>query len=168
MQLELSKGHSPFSKFYPWKVLLQPEHVSLISSYYGTLEQHRPTRLQSLRDRWSSDIPDHSEENWEGFLNTYFVTTISVRDKMIHLHIFHRIYYTPVCHECHSCEGNVFHMLWNCEKIRPFWSNVTHFIATNFDLHNMCNPKWCIWGVMEEIDLSSYQKQFLRFFIVLC
>lgn len=76
--------------------MLQPEHVGLISTYYGTLIQHRPTRLQSLRERWSSDFPDLSEENWEALLDTYFITTILAGDRMNQIRIFHRIYHTPL------------------------------------------------------------------------
>lgn len=72
---------------------------------------------------------------------------------------------SPMCHKCQKCSGKLLHMLWEYDKIHLFWSNVTHFVATKFDLPNMCSPKLCILGVLEEVDLSSYQKLFLRFLL---
>lgn len=157
--------------------LIQPEHTGLISTYYKMLGQHRSTRLQALKKHWLADIPDLSDENWEELLNTYYVTAISARDRIIQLSIFHRIYYTPmrlfrmrklsspICHKCHKNTGDLLHMLWSCEKIWLFWSQVTHFIATNLNLPNICSPKWCILGIFEDVELSSYQTQFLRFLL---
>lgn len=50
-------------------------------------------------------------------------------------------------------------------RLRPFWSQVTHFIAINFSLPNICSPKWCILAIFEDVELSSYQKQFLCFLL---
>lgn len=112
-------------------------------------------------------IPDLSDDNWDEILQDYFTTTIAARDRLIQLGIFHRTYYTPLRlfqmnkrdnPDCHNSRGDVLHMPWSCDKGCPFWSHVTHFIATHFDLPNICNPKWCILGVLEDIDLGSYQK----------
>lgn len=46
-----------------------------------------------------------------------------------------------------------------------FWSIVIQFVATELNLSNVCNPKCCLLGVLEDIDLSSYQKQFLCFLL---
>lgn len=71
----------------------------------------------------------------------------------------------PDCHKCRSSRGDFLLILWSCDKIRSFWLRITQFIATHFDLPNVCNPKWCILGVLEDVDLGSYQKQFLSYFL---
>lgn len=53
-------------------------------------------------------------------------------------------------------------MVSQAKKNKP-----TQLVATNFDLPNVCNPKWCLLEILEEIDLSSYQKQFLQLLFVL-
>lgn len=53
-------------------------------------------------------------------------------------------------------------MVWTCSKIRPFWLEVTAFISSNFDLPNLCNPKWCLLGIFEDIEHSAGAKTFLR------
>lgn len=147
--------------------------MGLISTYYGTAWAYPIAIFEKpLVVRYSRPLMKTEEE----LLDTYFVT-ISARDRMIQLGIFHRIYYMPfrlfrmrkqdsaVCHKCHGGEGIFLHMLWNCEKIRPFWSNVTHFITTNFDLPNMCRPKWCILIVTEMERFKFIHSTFLT---VLC
>lgn len=49
-------------------------------------------------------------------------------------------------------------MIWSFEKARPFWSQMTNFIATLFDLPNISNPEWCILGIFEGLDLRATWK----------
>lgn len=53
-------------------------------------------------------------------------------------------------------------MVWTCTKIRPVLSEVTEFIASNFELFNVFNPKWCLLGVFENVDLLAKTKSSLR------
>lgn len=117
-------------------------------------------------------------DNWDEMLHSYFTTTISAKHRLIQSRIFHRAYYTPLqlfqmhrkdnpeCHKCHNTQGDFWHMLWSCDKIRPFWSQVTQFIATNFDFPNICSPKWYILGVLEDIDMCTHQKEFLKYLLL--
>lgn len=64
----------------------------------------------------------------------------------------------PLCHKCKAEQGDFLHMVWACGKIMPFCSEVTEFIASTFELPNVCNPKWCLLGVFEDVDLSARTK----------
>ena len=68
----------------------------------------------------------------------------------------------PVCHKCLVAEGTFMHMVWECNRIRPFRSQVTQFIADTFDLPNICSPLLCLLGIIEDDIMSNNMRTFLR------
>lgn len=69
---------------------------------------------------------------------------------------------TPICQKCSTHPGDFLHMVLDCDRVRPFWSHITAFMSSTFDLPNICNPIWCLMGVFEDLDLSATQKHFLQ------
>lgn len=84
----------------------------------------------------------------------------------------HFTYYTPLrlicmwksesalCHICQLFQGTFIHMVWECPKIRPLWSQVTEFMADHFGFPNICNPLLCLLGAIN--DEKNVTKQFIR------
>lgn len=66
---------------------------------------------------------------------------------------------TPMCHKCEFEQGDFIHMVWSCKRL--FWTDVTAFISVDFDLSNICSPKWCRLGVFDDIEITGRAKQFL-------
>lgn len=102
-------------------------------------------------------------------------TVISARDKLIQLRYLHQMYYTPsrlykmgrradpICHKCLVAEGTFMHMVWDCSRVRPLWSQVTQFFfAETFDLPNICSPLLGILGVIEDDVMRNNTRMFLR------
>lgn len=46
-------------------------------------------------DKWKSDIPDLTIDNWEDCMGFYVTNMISSKDRFIQLTFLHKIYYTP-------------------------------------------------------------------------
>lgn len=101
-------------------------------------------------------------------------THISARDKLIQLRYLHQMYYTPhrlykmgrrdnpTCHKCLAADGTFMHMVWDCNRIRPLWSQVTRFLADTFDLPNICSPLLGLLGIIEDEVMSNNMGTFLR------
>lgn len=93
---------------------------------------------------------------------------------MIQMQFLHQMYFTPlclfrigrrespVCHKCNTAEGLSIHMVWYCDKVRPFWSQVTYFIADSFDLPNICSPERCLLGLIDYEELETATKLFFH------
>lgn len=54
------------------------------------------------------------------------------------------------------------HMVWECNRIRPLWSQVTQFVVDTFDLPNICSPLLGLLGVIEDKVISNNKRTFLR------
>lgn len=87
-------------------------------------------------DKWKADIPWLTEEDWKDSVSGYINTMISARDSFIQLKFLHRAYHTPVrlaktysevsplCSRCQSSPGTLFHLVWTCPHVHPFWEKV--------------------------------------------
>ena len=70
-----------------------------------------------------------------------------------------RIYITPVklhkfndnipdtCTKCDEARGTLFHCIWECAKIKPFWSDVISMIEKILSKKLPLEPKTCILGL---------------------
>lgn len=124
--------------------LLSPVHSKLISTYCALLLDKPLPLTERANARWVADISDLTLEEWKEVCSSYPNTVISARNKLIQLRYFHQTYYTPqkdflmrrrlspTCHKCEREQGDFIHMVWSCNRIRPFWSAVTAFIADTF------------------------------------
>lgn len=54
------------------------------------------------------------------------------------------------------------HMVWDCSRVRPLWSQVTQFVAETFELLNICSPLLGILGVIEDDVMRNNTRMFLR------
>lgn len=119
-------------------------------------------------------IPEFTDGQWEGVLASYLPTVISARDKLIQLRYLHQMYYTPlrlykmgrkedpICHKCLRAEGSFIHMVWECDRVRPLWSQVTQFIADTLDIPNICSPLLGLLGIIEDEVMSNNMRTLLR------
>lgn len=98
---------------------------------------------------------DFTQENWKAVCFSYPDTVISTRDKLIQLTYLPRTYFTPKILFCDIEQGDFLHMVWSCSKVRPFWSAVTAFISEALEMPNICNHKWCLLGVFDDVELST-------------
>lgn len=68
----------------------------------------------------------------------------------------------PTCHKCLIAEGSFIHMVWECNRVRPLWSQVTQFIADTLDIPNICSPLLGLLGVIEDEVMSNNTRTLLR------
>lgn len=174
MQRQPSSGGVKVQNTALERVLIDPEPTKRISRYYKEIGLGGPDPTARTRIRWTTFIPELTEELWQEVLDTYLVSVISSTDRMIQLRYLHQMYYTPTrlfkmhirdnpeCHKCGGNEGTFLHMVWDCPKIRPLWSQVTEFISDHFDLPNICSPMRCLLGGFDQEEINANTKLFLR------
>lgn len=130
-QFRLSVIHLSNSKLE--RALLHPTHTRLTSAFYHQLlDGQCPSLLLKVQTWWQADISDITTENCQEVFSSYSYMVILARDNMIQLRYLHRMYYTlqllfrmykrdtPICHKCSTHSGDFLHMVWDCDRVRPF------------------------------------------------
>lgn len=95
---------------------------------------------------WEGDLNiSFTDREWSRILQNMKKMSRELRTRLVQFKILNRLYWTPSklyrvklkqdpdCWRCQSGEGTLTHMLWSCQKIQDFWSeihsNVTKIIG---------------------------------------
>lgn len=120
-----------------------------------------PEKLKS-RSKWERDLGIFSDGQWREILVGGHQVSISPAQKISHLMLLHRAYYTPkrlfefgrrIDAKCPRCQdvGDLMHMMWKCPKLFRYWSEILETLNKVFSLKLKMDPKLCILGVGESI-----------------
>lgn len=109
----------------------------LISKIYGQISKdvNSGGKLHTERARWEEDIGVITQEQWKRILEMGPLVSVSPSQKISHLMLLNRAYYTPKrlfkfgCRtddRCPRCRGtgDLIHMLWRCPKLSRYWEGV--------------------------------------------
>uniref|UniRef100_A0A803J6W9 Reverse transcriptase zinc-binding domain-containing protein n=1 Tax=Xenopus tropicalis TaxID=8364 RepID=A0A803J6W9_XENTR len=116
-------------------------HAKALSRSYAHLALANDTLLNKLYNKWLIDIPDMNKEQWKETLDSIFDYIVASRDRLIQYKFLHRAYITPKvlakispsqvdeCPRCHQSPADFIHMVWTCNKIASFWTEVADYIS---------------------------------------
>lgn len=110
--------------------------------------------------RWERDVGVMTMEEWDRILKRGALVSISSSQKISHLFLIYRVYYTPKKmfkhgwrqnDECPRCKvtGDFIHMVWKCPKLFRYWEIIDR-INTTFKTTLEPAAKTCLLKCMEE------------------
>lgn len=70
------------------------------SQLYSHLTVTSLPTMEKLRSKWSHDIPNFDNDDWDDIWDFPFSSLVSLRDRLIQFKIVHRAYFTP--HRLHK------------------------------------------------------------------
>lgn len=156
------------------KLLRSPDQTKLISTYYSALVTDTKPRFRTTQKKWDYlDIPI-TEEDWYEFCDTFKISVISSRDRVIQIKIFHHSHLTlarmhkmgisPSAECFRGCgqTADFLHFYWTCPTVQDFWANIGSFISSALDLPNIVNPQNYLLGIFGDLTIPSKAKRLLR------
>ena len=99
------------------------------------------------------DLGDLEEEEWMEALMSPRESAITARFRLVQLKILHRVYYTPTrlakmgksntgkCNRGCGKTGTFYHIIWDCPKIRTYWTDIQQLVATLLGMGDVFSPK---------------------------
>ena len=134
-----------------------------ISVLYGKLgaKAISQTGVSKSRERWERDIGLLTSEQWNQILQRGTLVSITPAQRLSHLFLLHRVYYTPkkmfvlgwnANDECPRCKatGDFIHMFWRCPKLFRYWIEVINRINKIFKTSLEPEARTCLLGDAEE------------------
>lgn len=108
-----------------------------MSGIYKLLNSHNLTNLESLKDKWETDLGERiSEDIWQKIIWRIYSSSICLRHAVIQFKIVHRLHWTkariskikpdfdPTCDRCKLAPATLFHMFWTCPSLLRFWQSI--------------------------------------------
>lgn len=103
-----------------------------------------------------------TEEQWRRILEMGPKISVSPSQKVFHLILIHRAYYTPknlygygrrTDAKCPRCQetGDLIHMMWRCPKLFRYWEGVLYIINGIFGTSQGQEVKLCVLGYREKL-----------------
>lgn len=98
---------------------------------------------------------------WKRILKFGPLVPVSPSQKVSHLVLLHRAYYTPKklymfgrrpddrCPRCRET-GDLIHMVWRCPKLFRYWTEILKIINATFRVTLELEPRVCVLGHIEE------------------
>lgn len=131
----------------------------LISRIYDQLSKPDNSRgiLYRLKAKWEEDIGGMTQEQWAKTLELSVQVSVSPSQRLSHLLLLNRAYYTPKRlfkfgrrpnDNCPRCQrsGDLIHMLWRCPKLFRYWEEVTGNLGSIFGAIVVKEAITCILG----------------------
>lgn len=110
--------------------------------------------IAALQKTWEGDLNlTFSDEDWNGICKNIKAVSRDARVRLIQFKIMHRFYWTPSklfrlgllstseCWRCRSEEGTLIHVLWSCQKVQHFWTNIYDKICEITGMHIPFSPR---------------------------
>lgn len=98
------------------------------------------------------------ENTWEECLRNIHTCSVNARHNLIQFKVIHRFHYSkskfhkiyptvsPLCNKCKTVDGTLFHSLWSCSKIQPFWKGIFKFLSEAHSINLEPEPSIGILG----------------------
>lgn len=115
------------------------------------------------------------ETQWERILELAPLVSLSLPQRMSHLFLLYRAYYTLqklfrfvrrqdyTCPRCGRAEGDLIHMFWRCPRLFQYWREVVGIIGQVFEVSIDLETMLCVLGWIEgEGKLGDAQLAILR------
>lgn len=131
-----------------------------MSALYGMLRSKSKDNSHCRLNAWRGDLGiDITENEWENACLKAQTKTINTALRLIQYKWLFRTYVTPVklhhynpnipdsCTKCNDSVGTLLHCMWECQKIQPFWKDVTCMISRMTNMVVPLEPKLCILGI---------------------
>lgn len=139
--------------------LNSPHVLHSASVFYKKMSSFQTKLCENLRVIWQKDLnKDINEDVWKDIVSNVGRATRDARSKFIHYKIVHRYYFTPnklfrmglaqdnKCWKCSKEVGTLFHALWDCTLIIPFWRAVLHKFEGWLSQPLPESPQLCLLG----------------------
>lgn len=144
------------------KVIKSDNAKGHISEIYTQLSSKSIVRSEHLkcREKWEEDIGEITGAQWKKILELGHAVSVSPSQKISHLMLIHRAYYTPKklyrfglksdakCPRCHEV-GYLIHMVWRCPKLFRYWMGVIDVINRTFGTTLETDARLCVLGYRE-------------------
>lgn len=153
------------------RLILDPMPKKAISLTYRKLCNNLPNPFLTLREKWTSDLGQLDDEDWQQALMSPKEVAINCRFKLIQLKVLHRIYRSGAllarigtrsdANCLRNCleEGTFFHILWECSSIQVLWGAVSEKMQTALGKSIHLTPRLGLLNIWEDTDLTSIEKQ---------
>uniref|UniRef100_A0A3P8QX47 Reverse transcriptase domain-containing protein n=1 Tax=Astatotilapia calliptera TaxID=8154 RepID=A0A3P8QX47_ASTCA len=155
----------------------KPNAKRVISDVYVLLSNFRLSTLQSLRERWGSDLGQRiTDETWHKIINSISSSSICLKHVVIQFKVVHRLHWSktrlskikdgfdPTCDRCRREPASLFHMFWACPKLGSFWKSIFETISNIFGVPIAPCPFIAIFGVTPcDASLSKSHSDLLAF-----
>ena len=141
------------------------------SSYSMLLSSFLPGFPAKVLSSWERDVGTFEEDQWEGALQAVQGCSLNTAQRLSQLFILMRVHYTParlfrmglgeddICPRCARDRGDLIHLMWRCPKLHLYWSGVLDTLTTVFSATISRDPKVCVLGVLDDIQLEDNPRQ---------
>ena len=142
-----------------------------VSHVYGELQKATNT-FMGITTIWNVELRDHGQVDWRRVWNNIAITSRNYNHQMIHYKLIHRFYLTPrkccqlqmvptpLCTLCPSrVVGTYMHMFWECDRVKTFWSRVTHILSDLFEVEVPCSPQILLLNDDSTLSIPVNQKR---------
>lgn len=136
-----------------------PKEAHRAAVLYKMFNNLRKGMCENLRTIWQRDLGcTINKEEWDKILLNSCKFVKEAKGKFIQYKLIHRWYLTPSklqrmgiltndnCWKCHSTKGTFMHVIWECNKVRPFWEKVVDQIGTWIGKTTPKSPRLCLLG----------------------
>ena len=137
-----------------------------VKLWYSTLNDSTGDQFDVCAKKWARDLHKREEElSWNGIWKNARQPFRCIKNKLRQFKILNRLYYTPSklftmglqedskCLKCGYTDGTLFHLLWDCHKIKEIWFGITKHAMNHINITIPLTPESCILG-----DLHNFNK----------
>lgn len=158
-------------------IKVQPGISGGVSRFYNLLLEKVNT--EKIKLDWEEEMGFNIHENkWEECLRNIHTCSVNARHNLIQFKVIHRLHYSksklhkiyptvsPLCNKCKTVDGTLFHSLWSCSKIQPFWKGIFKFLSEAHSINLEPEPSIGILGANSAF-CNRYQTQSIMFCMML-
>ena len=114
------------------------QNKNAVKLWYSTLNDSIGDQFDVCAKKWARYLHKREEElSWNGIWKNARQLFRCIKNKLRQFKILNRLYYTPSklftvvlqedskCPKCGNADGTLFHLLWDCHKIKEIWFGIT-------------------------------------------
>lgn len=161
------------------RLIIDPMPTKAISLTYKKLCHNLPDPFQALREKWTTDLGQIDDVDWQQALMSPKEVAINYRFKLIQLKVLHRVYRSGLllarigtrsdtkCLRNCSEEGTFFHVIWECTSIQIQWQSALDKMQAALGKSIVLTPHLGLLNIWEDTDLTLSEKQWVALGFVL-
>lgn len=156
-------------------VNLHPGSIGNVSNLYKLLLGKVDSNTDKIRQDWEDEMGiSISDDRWDECLSNVHSCSVNARHHLIQYKVIHRLHYSKsklhkifptissCCNKCNVSTGTLFHSLWACSKLQPFWKNIFKFLSEVYSMNLEPDPSIGLLGVVDS-SCSRNQTQAILF-----